>query len=91
MIDKKTEKVALWALHDLLGKGRQFAFEDLTKEDMISYFDELHYLLYLMVSDEEQTAFFEKYFEDVCIRFAVKDVWARYLKRKALLSCDCIA
>ena len=81
MIDKEKEKIALIAIQDLLVKGRQLSFEGIVGQEMFNYFDELHYLPYLIYDDENQTLFFESYLKGICERYRCMEVWNRYLKR----------
>ena len=76
------EKKALKAIFRLLHQGRAMAFEGMPSEKIAWYFDELDYLMGLVVSwNDDRSQQFEDALESVCAKYNCTHIVAEFKRQ----------
>jgi len=73
------EKEALKAVFRLLHKGRSMAFEGMPSQELAWYFDELDYLMGLIISwQDDMSQQFTNALQEVCEKYGCSEIAVAY-------------
>jgi len=82
MIDESKQVKAIDSIHKLIVQARILVFENTSKENLMSYLDDLEYLPAIMLEEKDRTQLFEGYLEEMCARFNCKYIIDAYQREE---------
>ncbi|MNU32609.1 hypothetical protein D3C71_211570 [compost metagenome] len=80
MINEKKFNSSIVAVHDLIIRARNLAYQKKEHEMIGDFLDALEYLPALILEKEDRTELFEKFLEDICKRYDFTEILDKYIR-----------
>jgi hypothetical protein len=80
MIKEEKLNNSILAVQDLIIRARNLAYQSHPTEMLAEFLDGVEYLLALMLEKEDRTELFERFLEELCVRYGFTEILDKYRK-----------